>query len=299
MHKQHPKFGKLDARAVHRLRVLAGTTILLLGMSGSVRAQDSSSRNSATAADETFSALHRALNTTATDLLAVAQRPLPEAQVASGSNLRSESGLGLDELPKDGPMARSVRDRRGVERVQALRPMFEPILRDEGIPQQLAAIVLVESGGDVDALSPKGARGLWQLMPGTARRYGLAVTPTTDERLDPSKSTRAAARYLRDLYTQFGDWSLALAAYNAGEDAVERAIERSNTREFRSVAQPGLLPLETRNYVPAVLNAMGILANTGGPATTGTARSVVTSIVYATGRRELDVKGQPRGNQDY
>jgi membrane-bound lytic murein transglycosylase D len=90
-------------------------------------------------------------------------------------------------------------------------------------------------------------------MPETARRYGLVVDSQRDERLDPVKSTRAAAQYLRDLYAQFQDWPLALAAYNAGEDRVERALERSNARDFWTLSRYAGVPDETRRYVPAVL----------------------------------------------
>jgi membrane-bound lytic murein transglycosylase D len=121
----------------------------------------------------------------------------------------------------------------------------------------MAAVVLVESGGRAAALSSKGARGLWQFMPDTARRYGLVVTASLDDRLDPYKSTRAAARYLHDLYAQFGNWLLALAAYNAGEDTVRRAMDRTSNRNFNAINRAGLLPSETRAYVPAVLKAIG------------------------------------------
>jgi hypothetical protein len=87
-------------------------------------------------------------------------------------------------------------------------------------------------------------------MPDTARRYGLAVTTQQDERLDAYKSTPAAARYLRTLYAQFGNWSLVFAAYNAGAQTVQRAIDRSGTTDFFQLN--GLLPAETRSYVPAV-----------------------------------------------
>jgi membrane-bound lytic murein transglycosylase D len=145
--------------------------------------------------------------------------------------------------------------------VQQLRPVIEPILREERVPTELAAVVLVESGGQQNALSPKGARGLWQFMPDTARRYGLAVSRDRDERLDIQRSTRAAARYLRDLHQQFGDWQLAFAAYNAGGDLVQRAIERKHTSDFTLLSSQGALPLETRRYVPAVIDAMQKVGN--------------------------------------
>jgi len=124
-------------------------------------------------------------------------------------------------------------------------------------------------------------------MPDTARRYGLVVTNVVDERLDPYKSTRAAARYLHDLYTQFGNWTLALAAYNAGEETVERAIDRASRRDFTSIARSGLLPLETRNYVPAVFSAITILNGTDGRyLTTRAGKSALDAVVYAVARAE-------------
>jgi soluble lytic murein transglycosylase-like protein len=140
-------------------------------------------------------------------------------------------------------------------RVNLLRPIVEPILQSHGVPAGLVAVVLVESGGRATALSPKGARGLWQLMPDTARRYGLRVDEIHDDRLDLFKATGAAARYLHDLYAQFGDWRLALAAYNTGEANVDSAIQRAHTQDFDQLTSLRLLPLETRNYVPRVLAA--------------------------------------------
>ena len=151
-----------------------------------------------------------------------------------------------------------------INRVQQLRPILEPILREERVPTELAAVVLVESGGQPNALSAKGARGIWQFMPNTARRYGLVVNQQRDERLDIQRSTRAAARYLRDLYSQFGDWQLTFAAYNAGEDLVQRAIERNGTKDFRLLSSGRSLPLETRRYVPTVINAMQRTKNASG-----------------------------------
>jgi soluble lytic murein transglycosylase-like protein len=129
------------------------------------------------------------------------------------------------------------------------------ILVEEQVPPELLAVAFVESRFNPLALSPKGARGIWQLMPATAARYGLTVGPLNDHRTHPEHSTRAAAKYLRDLYQMFGDWKLALAAYNWGEGNVQRVIDRTGLRDFDEMARRRLLPLETRNYVPAVLAA--------------------------------------------
>lgn len=153
----------------------------------------------------------------------------------------------------EGPAAVS----RAVQRMKELMPVIEPILRQEGVPPELSAVILVESGGVPTALSSKGARGLWQFMPDTARRYGLVVSEQRDDRLNPEKSTRAAARYLRDLRAQFGSWELAFAAYNAGEQTVLRALSRSARGGF--LAAKSYLPNETQSYVPAVNAAMQFL----------------------------------------
>ena len=138
-------------------------------------------------------------------------------------------------------------------RYSAYRDTLGRILVEEKVPPELLAVALVESGFNPLALSPKGARGIWQFMPATATRYGLTVQPANDHRTHPEHSTRAAARYLRDLYRQFGDWKLALAAYNAGETRVQQIMDRTGIRDFDEMARRGLLPLETRNYVPSVL----------------------------------------------
>jgi soluble lytic murein transglycosylase-like protein len=138
-------------------------------------------------------------------------------------------------------------------RYSQYRDTLARILEEEKVPPELLAVALVESGFNPLALSPKGARGIWQFMPATAAAYGLAAGPMNDHRTHPEHSTRAAARYLRDLFQQFGDWKLALAAYNWGETKVQQVIDRTGIRDFDEMARRGLLPLETRKYVPAVL----------------------------------------------
>ncbi len=140
-------------------------------------------------------------------------------------------------------------------RLNSYRDSFVQILRQEGVPTGLLGVALVESRFNPLALSPKGARGIWQFMPGTAVRYGLPVSAGTDHRTHPEHSTRAAARYLRDLYQQFGDWKLAIAAYNSGEHRVQRIIDKTGIRSFEEMSLRRLLPAETRKYVPAVLAA--------------------------------------------
>lgn len=143
-------------------------------------------------------------------------------------------------------------------RLARFRPMIERVFAEEGVPSDWIWVGLVESGYDPLARSPKNAVGIWQLIPETARRYGLWVGAERDDRTEPVLATRAAARYLRFLYNNFGDWLLALAAYNAGEQRVAGAVERAGVRDFWELSRMGLLPRETQDYVPAVLAAKRI-----------------------------------------
>jgi membrane-bound lytic murein transglycosylase D len=137
---------------------------------------------------------------------------------------------------------------RGAKYIPRIREVFAA----EGVPQDLAYLALVESAFHNRALSTAKAKGMWQFMPETGRRYGLAQDWWVDERSDPDKATRAAARYLRELYELFGDWNLALAAYNAGEGRVSRAMDRYGAGDFWTLSRVSNLAQETRNYVPMI-----------------------------------------------
>lgn len=139
--------------------------------------------------------------------------------------------------------------------------LMKNILREEGIPEELAYLPLIESGFNVRAYSRARAAGPWQFIASTARSYGLKINWWIDERRDPVKSTRAAARYLKDLHTMFDSWSLALAAYNAGEGKVRRAIKRNNSRDFWKLVRSRDLRRETKNYVPRFIAAWTIAKN--------------------------------------
>ncbi len=134
--------------------------------------------------------------------------------------------------------------------------MIRSVLQSHGLPVELAYVAMIESGFNPVAVSRAGAKGLWQFMEHTARRYGLRVDRWVDERLDPEKSTVAAAMYLRDLFGQFGSWLLAKAAYNAGELKVARALEHGRTDDFWVLTRGRVLREETKRFVPAILAAM-------------------------------------------
>jgi membrane-bound lytic murein transglycosylase D len=139
--------------------------------------------------------------------------------------------------------------------------MMKNILREEGLPEDMAYLPLVESGFNTRAYSRRRAAGPWQFISATAKRYGLKVNWWVDERRDPVKSTRAAARYLSDLYDMFGSWSLAMAAYNAGETRIRKALRRTRSHDYWGLLSTRHIKRETKNYVPNFIAARLIAAN--------------------------------------
>jgi len=138
------------------------------------------------------------------------------------------------------------------------RPMILRILDEEGLPQELIHLAQAESGFIPRAVSRMAAGGMWQFLAWRGQQYGLTRTPSIDDRMDPEKATRAAAHHLHDLYSEFGDWFLAIAAYNCGPTAIEKAVERTGYADFWELRNRGVLPRETTNYVPIIL-AMTIM----------------------------------------
>ena len=133
-------------------------------------------------------------------------------------------------------------------------PIFQEIFNQYDMPEELRAMAVIESAMNPLAVSRVGAKGMWQFMYSTAKSYGLNINSFVDERLDPIKSAHAAAQYLQDAYDIFGDWNLAIAAYNCGAGNVNKAIRRSGSRAFWDIWP--YLPRETRGYVPAFVGAL-------------------------------------------
>jgi membrane-bound lytic murein transglycosylase D len=146
----------------------------------------------------------------------------------------------------------------GMARAGRYQPMIQRILDEEGVPQELIHLAQAESGFIPRAVSRKAAGGMWQFLTWRGQQYGLQQTRNTDDRMDPEKATRAAAHHLHDLYNEFGDWYLAIAAYNCGPGVIEKAVERTGYADFWELRNRGALPVETTNYVPIIL-AMTIM----------------------------------------
>jgi membrane-bound lytic murein transglycosylase D len=139
--------------------------------------------------------------------------------------------------------------------------MIHRVFSEAGLPRDLAWIAFIESSFLPHARSPRAAHGIWQFMPRTGRGYGLKSNGVVDERSDPEKATRAAAKYLSYLHELFGDWYLAMAAYNAGEGKIMRALQRTGARDFWELATTSAIRRQTQNYVPAFLASLLISKN--------------------------------------
>lgn len=182
-----------------------------------------------------------------------------EALTALLSSSIAEESLSRPEVLRFVEHYTGVRRRfmaQALERRRRYRAVIDPILVRHGLPLELSSVALVESGFNPIARSPSGAVGMWQLMKTTARGLGLSVSWFVDERRNIEKSTSAAARYLLELRQLFGDWPLALAAYNGGMSRVRGAVRSGGTRDFYELAARGFFYRETREYVPKVYAAM-------------------------------------------
>jgi hypothetical protein len=153
--------------------------------------------------------------------------------------------------------------RQGLARGARYLPRLRQILSDAGVPTSLALLPLVESSFRVDARGHLDELGLWQLRTDTARRFGLLVKDGRDERLHPSRATGAAARYLRFLHARYHDWPLALAAYNAGERRVDRALAQQPHATFWDLADSRRLPATSRDYVPRFIAVVRMIEGVG------------------------------------
>lgn len=200
--------------------------------------------------------------------------PVGEAEPLLASRVEAPAPLGCADHPQIDRWEARLRARRSVDRLLARGeiwvPQLEVILADEGLPAALAFLPAIESGFRPTARGRHGDVGLWQLRPAAARRFGLVVTKRRDDRLHPERATRAAARYLRLLYARYRDWTLALAAYNAGEGRVDRALAKAPRADFWQLAADGRLPETSSEYVPRFLAVLRI-AGSHEPCVTTTA----------------------------
>ena len=212
----------------------------------------------------------------------VVPSPLDELEAApdvSASTLEKDKNIVADQLPEfDVPMVLNDRVVAYVDYFSTRHKEFfaasltrsgryvqdfQRVFEQAGIPKDLVFMAHVESAFKTNAYSRAKAKGIFQFIAGTGRRYGLRIDSWVDERSDPDKSAQAAAAYLKDLYGMFGDWYLALAAYNAGEGKISRSLAQTRKSDFWSLASTRSLRAETRNYVPAILAATLIAKQPG------------------------------------
>lgn len=194
-----------------------------------------------------------------------------------GENVSDESGVNIIELKGfkvedflDEKVQRYIKRYQGggrasfqvmLDRSQIYVPYIKKVFREQGVPEDLAYLPIIESGFHHTALSPVGAHGIWQFMPRTGMIYDLDISWWVDERRDPEKSTLAAAKHLSRLYKNFKSWVLALAAYNAGGGRIGRAIRKHKTNIFWELSQKGALARETQYYIPKFIAAVIIAKN--------------------------------------
>ena len=206
--------------------------------------------------------------------------PIDEANEltpAVDQNVKAKAEAQIKSTPSDLPLMMtdqvagfinyfSNRGRGTVERALARSGRYEDmirrVLREQGVPRDLIYLAQAESGFHPLAVSRAGARGMWQFMGSRAKGYGLERSWWIDDRQDPEKATRAAAHHLKDLYNEFGDWYLAMAAYNSGPGTVQSAVKRTGYADFWELYNRNVLPKETRNYVPIILAVTIMAKNT-------------------------------------
>ena len=206
--------------------------------------------------------LRTALETATLSTLVVAEPPKVDVQAAASipipehPSIRSAVIYFTTELKSD--MQQSL------IRSAQCRALIDRVLDEAKLPMALAYLPVIESAYLQTLTSRAGARGMWQFMPETAREYGLRVDRWVDERADPDLSTRAAAAYLKDLYREFQDWPLALAAYNAGPRRIHQALEETHSSTFWDLLELAAIPRETRGYVPTFFASLIIASDPAG-----------------------------------
>ncbi len=189
------------------------------------------------------------------DLSKLAFREPPPTTIPLPLNEDVENNIVLFSSRMKGTFA------RWLERAGRYFPVLLPILREEGLPEELIYLTMIESGVNTVARSPAKCIGLWQFLKSTGEMYGLQGDWYQDDRRDPIKATRSAARHLRDLFNRYRDWHLALAAYNAGAGRIDRALQRSTAAKPNYWDIQEFLPVETQNYVPRYIAAAVIALN--------------------------------------
>lgn len=245
-----------------RLRLIEETALLQAALSGSLsgkekevdsptneREEEENEADTEAAPDLVVSEEEPVLASPGSEILSIPALDPSDFDVPIELNEQVKAYILYYQTRKWGVMSRAL------ERSGRFLPMMRRIFRDHGLPQDLVNLAYVESGFNYRAYSKAKASGIWQFIKPTGNRYGMRVNYWLDERRDPEKATHAAAAYLKDLYEMFQSWPLALAAYNAGEYRIQRAIEQQGTTDFWSLR----LPKETELFVPAFM-AVTIIA---------------------------------------